>query len=71
MFCTNCGSQQKDGAKFCTACGAPLAQAPSVEAALPVERAPARGSQPAGAPSSPRSCSRWSRWRPSSASPRS
>lgn len=47
MFCTNCGSQQKDGAKFCTACGAPLAQAPSVEAALPVERG-ARSREPAG-----------------------
>lgn len=26
MFCSNCGSQQKDAAKFCTECGAPLAQ---------------------------------------------
>ena len=38
MFCTNCGSQQKDGAKFCTVCGAPLTQTPPVEGALPVEK---------------------------------
>ena len=24
MFCTNCGSEQRDGVKFCTNCGAPL-----------------------------------------------
>lgn len=24
MFCTNCGQENKDGAKFCTGCGAPL-----------------------------------------------
>lgn len=36
MFCTNCGSQQKDGAKFCTVCGAPLGQAAPVEPVIPV-----------------------------------
>ncbi len=41
MFCNNCGSQQKDGAKFCTVCGAPLMQAASatpVEPVLPAQK---------------------------------
>ena len=28
MFCTNCGQENKDGAKFCTSCGAPLGPVP-------------------------------------------
>lgn len=27
MYCTNCGSELKEGAKFCTGCGAPAEQA--------------------------------------------
>src|SRR5712691_3038224 len=34
MFCTNCGSQIQDNARFCVACGSP-AQAPA-----PVQQAP-------------------------------
>ena len=43
-FCTRCGAQIPDGAKFCTSCGAPVAAAP---AANPTPR-PAP--QPAQAP---------------------
>lgn len=31
MFCTSCGGQVKDGAKFCIYCGAPLAKAKKIE----------------------------------------
>lgn len=45
MFCTKCGFQLTEGAKFCSRCGAPVAQpqptAPST---------PPTGSQPASAP---------------------
>lgn len=30
MFCTNCGTKNADGAKFCTGCGAPLMPSASV-----------------------------------------
>lgn len=30
MFCTNCGTKNADGAKFCTGCGAPLTPSSSV-----------------------------------------
>lgn len=30
MFCTNCGTKNADGAKFCTGCGAPLMPSTSV-----------------------------------------
>ena len=42
-FCTRCGAQIPDGAKFCTSCGAPVAAAP---AANPTPR-PARPAQTA------------------------
>ena len=29
MFCTRCGAKNDDGAKFCTACGAPLRPMPA------------------------------------------
>lgn len=31
MFCTSCGGQVKDSAKFCIYCGAPLAKAKKIE----------------------------------------
>ncbi len=31
MFCTQCGSQLNDGAKFCSRCGAPVAQSKPVQ----------------------------------------
>lgn len=37
-FCTQCGTQCKDGAKFCSACGAPLAQ-PAAAQPAPAEPA--------------------------------
>lgn len=48
MFCTNCGKQQPDGAKFCTNCGAPLAAPKSAGQTMrqPVAQQPA----PAPAP---------------------
>ncbi len=43
MFCTNCGAQLNEGAKFCTSCGAPVASAgPDLEPELqPTEDAAA------------------------------
>lgn len=35
MFCTNCGSEQRDGVKFCTNCGAPLEGFSSQEPSQP------------------------------------
>ena len=51
MFCTKCGSQLEDGAKFCTNCGAQtrFAQVPKPDAppqAAPVVAAPAQPQQP-------------------------
>lgn len=38
MFCTKCGKQLDDGAKFCTGCGAQLGGSPSAQAqAAPVQ----------------------------------
>lgn len=52
MFCTKCGAQLEDGAKFCTGCGAQtrFAQVPTPEATAPA--APAAPATPA-APSAP------------------
>ena len=50
MFCTNCGNQVPDGAKFCTVCGAPIAQnapAPQNEASPVRQAPPVRAQQPA------------------------
>lgn len=47
MFCTKCGSQLADDAKFCTGCGAPVE--PAAPAAAPVEPVAA----PAAAPVEP------------------
>lgn len=48
IFCTNCGKQLKDGARFCTACGKALKQKTASipvqvppAAAIPVKKAPA------------------------------
>lgn len=35
MFCTNCGANNPDGAKFCTTCGAPLGAAEEVSVPQP------------------------------------
>ena len=32
MNCTNCGNPLKEGMKFCTACGTPVAVAPVAQA---------------------------------------
>lgn len=39
MFCTNCGTQLKEGSRFCTECGEPAAQVITVEAANPAQKA--------------------------------
>ena len=44
-FCTHCGAQIPDGAKFCTSCGAPLAAAPAAN--------PAPQAAPAAQPAQP------------------
>lgn len=52
MFCTNCGKQQPDGAKFCTNCGAPLAapdQTPAQPSSSPDATQVAPAAQPAPA----------------------
>ena len=51
MFCTNCGKQQPDGAKFCTNCGAPLAAPKSAGQTMrqPVAQQPAPAPAPAHA----------------------
>ncbi len=41
MFCTKCGAQIEDGAKFCTSCGQPTEEAPAAETAPVAETAPA------------------------------
>lgn len=48
MFCPNCGNQIADNAKFCSACGSPIAQAAApAEPAKPVEPvAPVEFAQP-------------------------
>ena len=56
MFCTNCGTKNADGAKFCTGCGAPLMpsasvsnnqqQAPAPQPARRVQEAPIVEGQP-------------------------
>ena len=40
MFCTNCGNQIPDDAKFCTACGAPVRAAAPVRAPQQTYQAP-------------------------------
>lgn len=46
MFCTNCGAQLPDNARFCSACGAVLQQAPqTVPVNAPVERPYAQNQQ--------------------------
>lgn len=52
MFCTNCGKQQPDGAKFCTNCGASLAVPKSAGQTMqqPVAQQPAPAPAPAAAP---------------------
>lgn len=37
MFCTNCGAQQPEGAKFCESCGTPVG---AVQQEQPVQPAP-------------------------------
>lgn len=56
MFCTKCGKQCPDGAKFCTGCGAPLTppasrpapapQTPPASAPVPPPQAPAPSAPP-------------------------
>ena len=57
MFCTNCGNQIPDGAKFCTACGAPVEQptpmSQSNQAEAVYEQAPVRAAAPVRASQQP------------------
>lgn len=39
-YCTNCGSELVPGARFCTACGAPVASVADAPAAAPYQTAP-------------------------------
>ena len=52
MFCTNCGKQQPDGAKFCTNCGASLAVPKSAGQTMrqPVAQQPAPAPAPTPTP---------------------
>lgn len=43
MFCKNCGTENAEGVKFCTSCGAPMSEGPVAETAQPEEA-------PGGAP---------------------
>lgn len=54
MFCTSCGAQLVDGAKFCTSCGQPVAQnaAPAAAPAAPAP-APTPAAAPTPAPAAP------------------
>ena len=52
MFCTNCGAQLNEGAKFCTSCGAPVAgtgPAPEPEAQPSADVAPESAPMPESA----------------------
>src|SRR6266404_3464298 len=40
MFCTNCGSQVQESARFCTACGSPAAALPQQQYAPPPQYIP-------------------------------
>ncbi|WP_026089079.1 MULTISPECIES: zinc ribbon domain-containing protein [Enorma] len=55
MFCTSCGAQLVDGAKFCTSCGQPVAQsaAPATAPAPTPTPAPAPAAAPTPAPAAP------------------
>jgi hypothetical protein len=70
MFCDNCGAEMRDGAEFCTKCGARVEEegaakatpaadaAPAApEAAAPVAAAPAAAAQTAPAPQTPQTAS--------------
>lgn len=50
MFCTSCGAQLVDGAKFCTSCGQPVAQNAAPATAPAATTAPAPTSSPAAVP---------------------
>ncbi len=51
MFCSNCGKQAPDGAKFCTGCGSPLAAPVAPAAPAPVvEPTPAPVVEPVAEP---------------------
>ena len=61
MFCTKCGSQLAEGARFCSRCGAPVAQpvaqpavqTPPPQNSYPAQPAPAAAPQPQMAPPPP------------------
>ena len=50
MFCTSCGAQLVDGAKFCTSCGQPVAQNAALATAPVPTPAPAPAAAPTPAP---------------------
>ena len=45
MFCNNCGKELKDGAKFCSGCGAVVKQQPAPPVQQPAGQAPQYGQQ--------------------------
>lgn len=61
MFCTSCGAQLVDGAKFCTSCGQPVAQNAALATAPVPTPAPAPAAAPTPAPTpatpAPAACS--------------
>lgn len=53
MFCTTCGAQLPDGARFCSKCGAPVAPAPKPAPEPPAPTPEPAAEQPAPAPAAP------------------
>lgn len=59
MFCSKCGTENPDGARFCASCGTALAAVAPVQAAAPP--LPVRGVEPAAVtqPTSPTGKTPW------------
>lgn len=53
VFCQNCGSKLKDGARFCTVCGSPVSAPVATNAALTGSPAVAPTGSPVAVPGSP------------------
>lgn len=70
MFCPNCGAKNRDGAKFCVECGAPLsrkadqavATAPTDAREVPIASSAATDAQPTMQSTPPRTGGKSKRW---------
>ncbi|MGN0055639.1 MAG: lectin-like protein [Atopobiaceae bacterium] len=70
MFCSNCGAKNRDGAKFCVECGAPLsrkadqavATAPTDAREVPIASPAATDAQPTMQSTPPRTGGKSKRW---------